>query len=71
MLVNITGVRAAPLVFSGLRFAGAAHTFLASHGVPSGGDWTLANNAAVIAVDTDGLVRFDNQSWVCTSLFVL
>ena len=56
VLVNITGVTTgAPLAFSGLRFAGAAHTFLASHGVPSGGDWTLANKAAVIAEDTVGL----------------
>eukprot|EP01046_Picozoa_sp_COSAG06_P056940 COSAG06_NODE_10930_length_1594_cov_2.349833_2_plen_205_part_00 len=55
VLVNITGVTGGPLAFSGLRFAGAAHTFLASHGVPSGGDWTLANKAAVIAEDTVGL----------------
>ena len=55
VLLNITGVSAAPLVFSGLRFSGAAHTFLASHGVPSGGDWTLANKAAVVAEGTVGL----------------
>ena len=34
VMVNITGVTGS-LTFRGLRFAGAAHTFLASHGVPS------------------------------------
>lgn len=54
VLVNITsGV--ANLTFSGLRFAGAANTFLASHGVPSGGDWTLANVAAIVAEGTEYL----------------
>lgn len=35
VLINITGVTGSTLAFRGLRFAGAAHTFLASHGVPS------------------------------------
>ena len=35
VLINITRVTASPLTFRGLRFTGAAHTFLASHGVPS------------------------------------
>jgi hypothetical protein len=89
VLINITGVTASALTFRGLRLTGAAHTFLATHGVPSvrsasstqsdfqqpypqhfvllgptlreylcrlqGGDWTLANKAAIVAEDTEDL----------------
>lgn len=62
VLINISATKDQPatdITISGLGFTGTATTFLAPHGVPSGGDWALQRTAALFFQGTDR-VSVDN-----------
>lgn len=68
VLINVTGSEAAPaadIAISGITFTGAAATFLAPHGIPSGGDWAMARRGALTA---GGSVRLAVTDCVFTRL---
>ena len=57
-LVNVSGSSAAPvenITLLGLMLTGAAASFLKPHGLPAGGDWTVARIGALIAEGSVGL----------------
>ena len=56
-LLRIRGSQSAPVVgvqLLGLRFVDAAATFLAPHGIPSGGDWALHRGGSLVIEGTRG-----------------
>ena len=58
VLINASGRIDEPLhsvTFDGLGFVDTAHTLLAPHGLPSGGDWALPRLAALTLQATRGL----------------
>jgi hypothetical protein len=54
VLLNVSGASNVSLV--NLGFRDSAITYLDPHGLPSGGDWALARQAAVFLEDTDGVL---------------
>ena len=57
-LVRISGTPEAPVsgvTLSGLTFTSAAASILASHGVPTGGDWSIARVGAITVEGAAGL----------------
>jgi hypothetical protein len=62
-LINITGTEAQPaagITISGITFTGAAPTYLAPHGLPSGGDWGLSRLGAIFLQGTQSVVIQDS-----------
>ena len=60
-LINITGSGdelASNIFFGGITFATSARSTYSPHGVPSGGDWGLERDAAIMLQDTS-FVNFD------------
>jgi hypothetical protein len=67
VLVNITG--ADDVTLDGITFTAAAATYLAPHGLPSGGDWGLARQGAVfisnanrVTVSSNTFTRLDGNA---------
>jgi hypothetical protein len=55
---NLSGSPGAPVAgvsFSGIAFTGGAPTFMDARGVPSGGDWALERNGALLLEGTAGV----------------
>jgi hypothetical protein len=62
VLINFTGTQGAPaadIAISGLTFTGAAASYLAPHGIPSGGDWAMARRGALTVTGTHRLAVTD------------
>ena len=62
VIFNVSGSAAAPvrnLAIRGIELADTAATFLAPHGLPSGGDWALQRSGAVSAHGTANLSLTD------------
>lgn len=57
-LVNITG--ADDVTLDGITFTAAAATYLAPHGLPSGGDWGLARQGAVFISNANRVTLSSN-----------
>ena len=58
VLFNISGSPSAParnISITGLTFTSAAATYLAPHGIPSGGDWGLSRLGALLVTGAEGL----------------
>lgn len=58
VLLNVSGSSVAPvkgLVLRGVEIADTRDTFMAPHGLPSGGDWALQKSAAVTLLGTEGV----------------
>lgn len=60
VLINISGAQGvgtavADVSISGITFTGSAPTFLAPHGVPSGGDWGLERFGSIFAEGSERL----------------
>ncbi len=67
-LINVSGTPESPIsdvALSGLIFTGAAPSFMAPHGIPSGGDWAVARTAALTV---EGSVGFSVTDSVFTRL---
>lgn len=65
-LINISGTAQQPatgITIAGITFTGAAPTYLAPHGLPSGGDWGLARVGAVFLQGTQGVTVQDSTFW--------
>jgi hypothetical protein len=51
VLINISGSKSAPVInvsVSGIKFTGAAASFMMPHGIPSGGDWGLVRHLSCL-----------------------
>ena len=58
ILINISGTKANPVKavsITGIKFTGAAASFMMPHGIPSGGDWGLARIAAIRIEGAEGV----------------
>ena len=58
-LFNVTGSQATPVTdvqFKGVGFRDTAYTYMAPHGMPSGGDWALQRHAALIFEGTEDVL---------------
>jgi len=68
VLINISGTPSAPvsgITISNLVLTGAAATYLAPHGIPSGGDWGLSRLGAVLSQGAVGLKITGNTFTRC------
>eukprot|EP01116_Phalansterium_solitarium_P015500 TRINITY_DN3430_c0_g1_i14.p1 TRINITY_DN3430_c0_g1~~TRINITY_DN3430_c0_g1_i14.p1 ORF type:complete len:713 (-),score=258.61 TRINITY_DN3430_c0_g1_i14:400-2538(-) len=55
-LINVSGTQAVPVVglsLIGVGLRDTRYTYMDPHGIPSGGDWTLARSAAVLLEGTE------------------
>lgn len=62
-LINISGTVAAPatgISVTGLRFTGAAASYMGPHGIPSGGDWGLSRMGAVLVSGAQSITIANN-----------
>ena len=58
VMINVTGSQAEPakgIAIRGLTLRDASVTYLAPHGLPSGGDWALQKQGAITLVGTEGV----------------
>lgn len=63
VLINATGSQSVPvkgLTIQGLTLRDTSATYLAPHGLPSGGDWALQRTGAITLVGTEGLTVSSN-----------
>jgi hypothetical protein len=59
ILLNVSGTQWSPVknvTIHGVKFTAAAYTYMDPHGVPSGGDWALERQGAVIVQGAESFV---------------